>query len=533
MRSVPLDKCYIMEDLAETSGLCHIVVSRRHTGGRVSAALFMVDMFCLGVTESFYRLRIEEDELQDLLNAREGILDFRECTYEEAHNRIYGAVAFAEEAGIKPDRSFLLTQYMLEEDTDDVPLLEFEYGKQGRHFLVCDTHLEASRYLPTLRKALGEDGFDYLIVDDDGESNISDDNDEKPYVIPSGPLRVADIVKRISRDDVLDFADVLHITLDERLDTPRLRQAYAKAIMADPLEVLSHFCLMDFNLLRELRGHPEFGMELPYHADIYAPLMACYGMADAGRNGKRQYVVRVADDFWQAVKDHLEEVAEDPAVQIRQTVEVAVEGLANLYGEVSRKTIIDLLKKSILKKQAEVADEVFDMAWERSMLLDWMVQPLYDYNKSTDRVPADKLMFASRYGWEDNEALRKETARRSRHILHPKPFTDDDIIMATNDGVPVMPNKQRKEFVKFLKKKLDIPEQVPIFICFSLWLCAQHEDDPDDTGETCESYFEDVVLSNENFHYSDELKAEAREQLHDFLDHMPRWTLKGYAPCEV
>ena len=58
-----------------------------------------------------------------------------ECSYEEAHNLVWGSIAYAEEAGIAPDKSFRLTQYILDEETDDVPLIEYEYGKDGKHFL--------------------------------------------------------------------------------------------------------------------------------------------------------------------------------------------------------------------------------------------------------------------------------------------------------------------------------------------------------------------------------------------------------------
>lgn len=56
MRTVPIGTCYVTEEIPH-SGIIYVVVTRRHTGGRVSAALFMVG--------------------------------------------IYGAIAFAEEAGIK------------------------------------------------------------------------------------------------------------------------------------------------------------------------------------------------------------------------------------------------------------------------------------------------------------------------------------------------------------------------------------------------------------------------------------------------
>ena len=160
-RTLEIGKCYISEGISEL-GEGFVVVTRKHTGGRVSLAHFLVDTFCVGVKDSFYRLRLEDYEVEDMIAM---IPYLRECSYVEAHNRIWGAVDFAREAGIEPDKSFNLTQYMLEEDTDDVPLIEYEYGKDGQHFLVCKSNLEASRYLPLLKKNLGEGNFKYLIAD--------------------------------------------------------------------------------------------------------------------------------------------------------------------------------------------------------------------------------------------------------------------------------------------------------------------------------------------------------------------------------
>ena len=60
-------------------------------------------------------------------------------SYDEAHNCIYGAIAFAEEAGIEPDKSFKITQYMLDEDDDNIPLIEYKYGKDGKHTLLTSS----------------------------------------------------------------------------------------------------------------------------------------------------------------------------------------------------------------------------------------------------------------------------------------------------------------------------------------------------------------------------------------------------------
>ena len=170
-RTLEIGKCYISEDIEEC-GEGAVFVTRLHTGGKVSIGFYLVDIYCLGVIDSGYRLRMEEEEVQELVFYRHKM---RECSYEEAHNWIYGAIAFAEEGGIKPDKSFQLTQYMLEEDTDDIPLIEYEFGKDGQHFLVCHTMQEANRYLPTLRANLGND-VEFVI--EDGKYDMPDLDEE-------------------------------------------------------------------------------------------------------------------------------------------------------------------------------------------------------------------------------------------------------------------------------------------------------------------------------------------------------------------
>ena len=151
-RLLEIGPCYVSDDMT-SFGEGYVAVTRKHTGGRTSIAVYLIDTFCLGVKKSFYRLRLEDYELKEMLDDAP---DMRECSYEEAHNWVYGAISWAEEAGIEPDKSFNITQYMLEEDTDDIPLIEYEFGHQGKHLLMANSVSEASRYLPLLEKHLGE-----------------------------------------------------------------------------------------------------------------------------------------------------------------------------------------------------------------------------------------------------------------------------------------------------------------------------------------------------------------------------------------
>ena len=177
-RGLEISKCFVSNDIT-ICGEGHVVVSRLQKSGKISAAFYLVDIYCLGVKDSFYRLRLDEDEFEEMID-RMVPYNIEECSYEVAHNWIYGAIAFAEEAGIKPDKSFDLTQYMLEEDTDEVPLIEYEFGRNGKHFLIAKNKLEASRYLPTMKAHL-DDNFDVSI--DEFDDFDEEEDGYEPYTL--------------------------------------------------------------------------------------------------------------------------------------------------------------------------------------------------------------------------------------------------------------------------------------------------------------------------------------------------------------
>ena len=179
-RNLPVEACYISKDI-ENVGEGTVIVVRRHPNDKFTLATYLLDIFCLGVKDTFYRLRLDEFEYEEYLDKFTS-MDVTEITYNEAHNWIYGAIAFAEEAGIAPHKDFNVTQYMLEEDTEDIPLIEYNYGKDGKHFLVAMSQLELSRYIPILKKNLGDD-FDYVLQDDEDEYDDYEevqDEDEEP-----------------------------------------------------------------------------------------------------------------------------------------------------------------------------------------------------------------------------------------------------------------------------------------------------------------------------------------------------------------
>lgn len=174
-RTLEIGDCFINEDYDEF-GLGHIIVTRLHKGGRKTVGVYLVDKYCLGVKDAFYRLRLDDIEYDDFIQTVSREYHLKKISYNEAHNLIYGAIEFADEAGIAPCKDFALAKYILEEDTEAIPLIEYEYGKDGKHLLVVGSQKEADLYLPALRANLGAD-FNYIIEDNPFEAQEQEEDD--------------------------------------------------------------------------------------------------------------------------------------------------------------------------------------------------------------------------------------------------------------------------------------------------------------------------------------------------------------------
>ncbi len=218
VRTLEKGPCYMTHD--EGSGMVHIVVSRLHTGGKISAGFYLVDKFCLGVKNSFYKLRMEDYEFDDMIDMLGSKYGMDKLSYDEAHNWIYGAVEFAEEAGIEPCKEFSLTKYFLDEDTDDVPLIEYEFGDEGKHHLFVNSNLEASKYMPLLRKNLGDNFLFTTGQENDGYHNKKNDRFEHrdyTYKHPDYPQKIVLMHPEILK--TIDNPDTSVSMTDEQIDT--------------------------------------------------------------------------------------------------------------------------------------------------------------------------------------------------------------------------------------------------------------------------------------------------------------------------
>lgn len=184
-RKLPLFESYINPDWKE-AGLSSILVSRKHTTGNVTFGFYLVDTFCLGVKNcdvGFNRTQEEFEEFLEGIEHRHNGIE--KIDYTLAHNILYGAVAYAEDLGFAPHKDWSFSQMILEEDTEDIELIEIEFGKNGKPHFINGPFDKVPAIIEKLKKSVGEGNFDVLLMDGNagndywGDMNFDDDDDDE------------------------------------------------------------------------------------------------------------------------------------------------------------------------------------------------------------------------------------------------------------------------------------------------------------------------------------------------------------------
>ena len=164
-RMLPLGKCYTYANWKDADEIM-VIVTRIHPKGTVTCADFCIDKLCRGLIGTRYFFNVSPRKLAEIVEYYSDKENDRmvEIPYEVAHNLIYGSIEFAEEAGIEPVDAWDITQYILEEDDENVPLIEYQWGLNGMHYLLAEDRLEVSCYLSTMQEHLGRN-FKFRIGD--------------------------------------------------------------------------------------------------------------------------------------------------------------------------------------------------------------------------------------------------------------------------------------------------------------------------------------------------------------------------------
>lgn len=129
VRKLPFYECYINSNWKE-HGLATIAISKEMPSGKFIITVYMVDILCLGLKNTFYNFNLDSIKYNEFVETLKGNPEGQQsCDISLAHNIIFGAIDFAEEIGFKPHKDFAVTEYLLDPDLINDGIDEIEFGR--------------------------------------------------------------------------------------------------------------------------------------------------------------------------------------------------------------------------------------------------------------------------------------------------------------------------------------------------------------------------------------------------------------------
>lgn len=178
-------------------------------------------MYCLGPKDVLYEFNLDPEEYDAWKGKLVGGVV---CDYVLAHNIIYGAVAYAEDLGFKPHKDFEIAQYILEEDSEDIELVEIKFGMDGMPCYVpgpYDSDYKVQTIINTLDRTAGRGNYTFLGDGDDWDDFDDEDWDDDDEEDDDNDF---DQTQAAINELLLDGYEKISAVYDDRLRTDSARK---------------------------------------------------------------------------------------------------------------------------------------------------------------------------------------------------------------------------------------------------------------------------------------------------------------------
>jgi hypothetical protein len=165
-------------------GKGHVVIARYKSGGRVEAGVFLMDTYCLGVKDAFFRQFSADEFVKFLEDIFSGYSDIPPLERSGAWGRklVEDAVEYANRLGLAPHPDYKKGAKVMGGINPKDCSERFVFGNDGKPLYIAgpyDSEAKRSAIMRTLTKKLGPNGFHYILpLDPDGEG-LFEDGEEK------------------------------------------------------------------------------------------------------------------------------------------------------------------------------------------------------------------------------------------------------------------------------------------------------------------------------------------------------------------
>ena len=160
----PIHECLVPDRLFDI-GIGNVIVSRRMPNGVIGAAVFLLDVFCLGVKDAFYDVLSPAEYDHRLTGLQHET--FRAIHPTCARKLVEGAEAYARDLGFNPHADYQRARQIFGDlDATTCPT-QYVFGRDGKPFFLSgpyDTPARCRSIIDTLTRRCGPEGFHFTVA---------------------------------------------------------------------------------------------------------------------------------------------------------------------------------------------------------------------------------------------------------------------------------------------------------------------------------------------------------------------------------
>lgn len=149
----------------KSDGMCSVLLSRQLPNGNVAFAVFLVDLWCLGVKNAMGNV-LSKGEYDGFLNRFRDRMDLVTIAPEDARKLVEEAVQYARDLGLEPHADYHRAKPIFGDIDASQATREFTFGQDGKPHFFAGPHDSPDRcrqIIAILERSCGPDGFHFTV----------------------------------------------------------------------------------------------------------------------------------------------------------------------------------------------------------------------------------------------------------------------------------------------------------------------------------------------------------------------------------
>ena len=163
-KNSPIGNCFIRKNIF-SEGIGTAIVSREMPDGYLGVGVYLLDVWCLGVKNTYFTM-LSENEFLDRIEEIEAVEHLERIHPSCARKIIEQCVEYSNKLGFRPHKDYKSSRQLLMDLDPKVCPNHYSFGKDGKPYYISgpkESQYQSKEIVEKLLRKCGEGNFDYLV----------------------------------------------------------------------------------------------------------------------------------------------------------------------------------------------------------------------------------------------------------------------------------------------------------------------------------------------------------------------------------